>query len=96
MHRRPPGSTLDRSSAASDVYKRQAHNLTMQISFVALDPVMGALLEQRALANQQMVQVGDVFTVVIAAESFIGTEDGLGGYMDFLSLIHISEPTRPY
>ena len=27
MIRRPPRSTLDRSSAASDVYKRQAHGL---------------------------------------------------------------------
>ena len=29
MIRRPPRSTLDRSSAASDVYKRQAHRLVM-------------------------------------------------------------------
>ena len=27
MIRRPPRSTLDRSSAASDVYKRQAHRI---------------------------------------------------------------------
>lgn len=63
-----------------------AHNLTMQISFLALDPTMSALLEQRALANQQMVQVGDVITVVIAAEAFIGTVDGMGGFMDFYPL----------
>ena len=29
MIRRPPRSTLDRSSAASDVYKRQAENLAI-------------------------------------------------------------------
>ena len=30
MIRRPPRSTLDRSSAASDVYKRQLHSLSVQ------------------------------------------------------------------
>ena len=30
MIRRPPRSTLDRSSAASDVYKRQAHALQIE------------------------------------------------------------------
>ena len=34
MIRRPPRSTLDRSSAASDVYKRQKHHeLQVQIEF---------------------------------------------------------------
>ena len=38
MIRRPPRSTLDRSSAASDVYKRQAH--------LIFDTATKALLEQ--------------------------------------------------
>ena len=38
MRRRPPRSTLDRSSAASDVYKRQAFGL-------AEDPCEEPLLE---------------------------------------------------
>ena len=33
MIRRPPRSTLDRSSAASDVYKRQDENATMQSAY---------------------------------------------------------------
>src|SRR5678809_1739965 len=37
MIRRPPRSTLDRSSAASDVYKRQAHILTLSPP-INLDP----------------------------------------------------------
>ena len=31
MIRRPPKSTLDRSSAASDVYKRQLENVAMPL-----------------------------------------------------------------
>src|SRR5678815_4228224 len=31
MIRRPPRSTLDRSSAASDVYKRQPHEIDVQV-----------------------------------------------------------------
>ena len=69
MIRRPPRSTLDRSSAASDVYKRQA---------------------QAALAGHGLAH-GDA-----------GGADKLAqrlrrlGIDDALSLIHISEPTRPY
>ena len=33
MIRRPPRSTLDRSSAASDVYKRQVENLIGKIQY---------------------------------------------------------------
>ena len=69
MIRRPPRSTLDRSSAASDVYKRQAPELGM------LPP--GGL-------------VG----------GFVGGGGSVGGILAssarYLSLIHISEPTRPY
>ena len=70
MIRRPPRSTLDRSSAASDVYKRQ-------------------VLEQ---------PFAFVYEYVIAN---VPTPD-VAGSNEFpvtpvpLSLIHISEPTRPY
>ena len=70
MIRRPPRSTLDRSSAASDVYKRQEQELyrmgvppEMRVHFLAVDDAVAALPEFQA---------------------------------DELSLIHISEPTRPY
>ena len=69
MIRRPPRSTLDRSSAASDVYKRQGVN--------------GA-------GGSLYFNLGDVSEDILkdANRSF---ENGLP-----LSLIHISEPTRPY
>ena len=70
MIRRPPRSTLDRSSAASDVYKRQGlSQLVKQMS----DPQMTGRL-----------------TGVIKK---INLEDQTEAR---LSLIHISEPTRPY
>ena len=72
MIRRPPRSTLDRSSAASDVYKRQ-------------------VLVDVALKNQnnsffRLNADGKKGPVVKNVE--INSND--------LSLIHISEPTRPY
>ena len=70
MIRRPPRSTLDRSSAASDVYKRQIETNAGQL---------------------QKVPVPDYFG------GGGGIDAGGGVYMGrFLSLIHISEPTRPY
>ena len=69
MIRRPPRSTLDRSSAASDVYKRQVWaGLT-------------ALLRDKFNANEILVSL----MLVYVAVQVLG-----------LSLIHISEPTRPY
>ena len=69
MIRRPPRSTLDRSSAASDVYKRQ--ELT-----------------------------ADSVGKFIAAAQADGQGNDLRLKLDYatkeLSLIHISEPTRPY
>ena len=69
MIRRPPRSTLDRSSAASDVYKRQ---------FLTLRDFTPAEIK---------------FLLKLSADlksaKYTGTEQQL-------SLIHISEPTRPY
>ena len=69
MIRRPPRSTLDRSSAASDVYKRQLWDCVL--SKVPGKPV---LVEETGVM-------------------FYETLDGRAWR---LSLIHISEPTRPY
>ena len=69
MIRRPPRSTLDRSSAASDVYKRQGGEHV----------VLGG-------TNDDDVLIGDLGDDTIWGD----------GGNDYLSLIHISEPTRPY
>ena len=70
MIRRPPRSTLDRSSAASDVYKRQ-----VKMGVGVDDPLD---LERLLIHHAQ-----DGAGVVARID-------------DDLSLIHISEPTRPY
>ena len=70
MIRRPPRSTLDRSSAASDVYKRQI---------------------LRARFTGQPEHVINYFFFV--AEELREIMASLGFR---LSLIQISEPTRPY
>ena len=70
MIRRPPRSTLDRSSAASDVYKRQAQDDEPH------DPGQG-----RGIAHIEVLKR--------RPEHIEHVEQGL-------SLIHISEPTRPY
>ena len=70
MIRRPPRSTLDRSSAASDVYKRQVLDGVAEAD-VTLDTLGGIDLR-----------------VGVALAIRLLTQD--------LSLIHISEPTRPY
>ena len=75
MIRRPPRSTLDRSSAASDVYKRQARDgLAEVMNFFGL--VTGSLGK---IALDIMMMASTEF-----------------GEVYELSLIHISEPTRPY
>ena len=70
MIRGPPRSTLDRSSAASDVYKRQRGD--PQPRHDGLVDLLRGLLRRRP--------------------RFQHADRGAHG----LSLIHISEPTRPY
>ena len=70
MIRRPPRSTLDRSSAASDVYKRQRADAS------------GVREGGQPLSEAQGLKV------TFAHEKWVEIE--------VLSLIHISEPTRPY
>ena len=76
MIRRPPRSTLDRSSAASDVYKRQR-------LYIAVQPA-----DQDAVARDGRV-------VDQAAAGGVMVKDVSDPRLP-LSLIHISEPTRPY
>ena len=70
MIRRPPRSTLDRSSAASDVYKRQVLNHDDSVDL--LQAYVFTYLQEEIKA------------------------EGLVRKVEPLSLIHISEPTRPY
>ena len=79
MIRRPPRSTLDRSSAASDVYKRQA--------------LYGSSSSGTAVEGDSTSSYG----VSGFSESLVGVVGQSYGNMGvYLSLIHISEPTRPY
>ena len=77
MIRRPPRSTLDRSSAASDVYKRQTVAQTQQ----DLQKAVAGLGNVPALQKQTS-------DLLAAIRQLLKDID--------LSLIHISEPTRPY
>ena len=87
MIRQPPRSTLDRSSAASDVYKRQTkvgqeklieNALTFINSYVDNCNKMKESIEVVEWANSNK----------LTTQSFKAELK--------LSLIHISEPTRPY
>ena len=82
MIRRPPRSTLDRASAASDVYKRQA-----------LQSGARAEAEQglRLSADTARRLSGQGTSSELAPPRYSSFDDLL-----MLSLIHISEPTRPY
>ena len=81
MIRRPPRSTQSRSSAASDVYKRQG--LTYQRDDIAkiavlLNDKLGASLFDEPMLKAALQR------------------DPANRGLIALSLIHISEPTRPY
>eukprot|EP00657_Telonema_sp_P-1_P000779 TRINITY_DN11521_c0_g1_i1.p1 TRINITY_DN11521_c0_g1~~TRINITY_DN11521_c0_g1_i1.p1 ORF type:complete len:123 (+),score=42.28 TRINITY_DN11521_c0_g1_i1:140-508(+) len=122
MIRRPPRSTQSRSSAASDVYKRQkvngqSHEEPYEIGgheevpkcphliqrrsqtqrgglaaasrgFVGVDPVRGAV--ESPLASDSGKAVGP------PGRAIVQKSERIGRLAFGLSLIHISEPTRPY
>ena len=96
MNRRPPRATQSRSSAASDVYKRQDG-----------EPAPGRVAHDHDRAGVDAVveqpPVGDERIVEGRREPMTGRQpvgDGKGAAPEHpgepLSLIHISEPTRPY
>ena len=93
MIRRPPRSTLDRSSAASDVYKRQDFDKAKYEvpkgdgTSVGVHAIFaGAIWISGLDAAGNLKLAGMRFRQ--------GTSDFYSGPL--LSLIHISEPTRPY
>ena len=75
MLRRPPRSTQSRSSAASDVYKRQFLGSGFLVCISKLIRIISAPKVLRL--NPRLVNPS-------------------GSTIYSLSLIHISEPTRPY
>mgnify|MGYP003380711512 CR=1 FL=1 len=110
MIRRPPRSTLDRSSAASDVYKRQLivtvsttlvvslllpknykSSATLLVTHKGADPVTGMILPAQLSASYMATQLDVIKSTRIA----LMVIDQLR-LDQSLSLIHISEPTRPY
>ena len=78
MIRRPPRSTLDRSSAASDVYKRQP------LGFPAIGPGGGG------------ADIGPISAAGKVPMMAYNGDSVRYFTIHHLSLIHISEPTRPY
>ena len=108
MIRPPPRSTLDRASAASDVYKRQ------DIMFDKAVPVGIILNELLSNSIKHALPLNNSLTIIIAIkridnsicleysdngqgfDSRLNNQNGMGQFLIKLSLIHISEPTRPY
>eukprot|EP00656_Telonema_subtile_P017726 TRINITY_DN1954_c0_g1_i5.p1 TRINITY_DN1954_c0_g1~~TRINITY_DN1954_c0_g1_i5.p1 ORF type:complete len:103 (+),score=21.54 TRINITY_DN1954_c0_g1_i5:69-377(+) len=102
MIRRPPRSTLSSSSAASDVYKRQVSTQSTGIldTFHAEGNIASFVMRLNRLCTGAAIAVAACFR-----------KRGLSPLTDLLtfrccnifrtlcfdlSLIHISEPTRPY
>ena len=112
MIRRPPRSTLDRSSAASDVYKRQVLKLPAQDGLLLVQIYDGSPLATAGILGAQHEDIigrervytgGDLLVAVdgqtIASiaelETLLENHYRVGDVVT-LSLIHISEPARPY
>ena len=90
MIRRPPRSTLDRSSAASDVYKRQT------VEIVDIAGLVKGASKGEGLGNKFLGNIRECNAILHVLRCF--DDDNIihvDGNIN-LSLIHISEPTRPY
>src|SRR5678809_96168 len=99
MIRRPPRSTLDRSSAASDVYKRQggerareyvrAREALQVADELARAGHITALAAQRLRKRTEVNIDLVVETEVLRHAAAVGAEqEGGVGFVDHLSLIH--------
>ena len=88
MIRRPPRSTLDRSSAASDVYKRQEKQMTL-----VGEDIISMVPQPSGVRRDISGWIDDVIGRCVEPQ----IESRFSDAKDLsLSLIHISEPTRPY
>ena len=98
MIRRPPRSTLDRSSAASDVYKRQelhdafGKTVGMGRFLVGMHQKFFGDLRRRQAFGGEVVALVAQHAHQLGGQGVVEQLDDV----DTLSLIHISEPTRPY
>ena len=92
MIRRPPRSTLDRSSAASDVYKRQVQRDVRSVLNVRELDVFSTFMRLVAGRTAQEQNLSD-----LSADAGVSLSN-VRPWLSVLelSLIHISEPTRPY
>ena len=93
MIRPPPRSTLERSAAASDVYKRQVgdrHNPRDELP-CEIVPAGGADPETVRAEVAGRIRTGLRFNTEVVVVEAVTNNAELA-----LSLIHISEPTRPY
>ena len=96
MIRRPPRSTLDRSSAASDVYKRQTdfYDVFRKAYPNSLGTVVPTAVGNYAFNFTYALDHAVWVDSMVYTAAFVqndATKEVLN-----LSLIHISEPTRPY
>ena len=60
-----------------------AHNLDTRATSISFDQQFVQLMSSRAGSNEQLVQVGDSFWVVIKTTPGPGTPTGVGGYQTF-------------
>ena len=91
MSRQPPRSTQSRSSAASDVYKRQ----TWEAGDVWLEAGAGTAVDWASVARADLAQAVPPGGSAVVRVS-LSAPSAPGECLLYLSLIHISEPTRPY
>ena len=95
MIRRPPRSPLDRSSAASDVYKSQGLGLSVP-RILEAEPARGLLLlEDLGDALYTQVLKADPLMERPLYDAAVDVLLALQSAPPPLSLIHISEPTGP-
>ena len=100
MKRRPPISTQSRSSAASDVYKRQDRRQLTLFDDAAFGPDAQLRIPPYLCGSPKFVVVkvnSDELSILKGAVLVENeTDTVLPDNLYKLSLIHISEPTRPY
>ena len=95
MIRRPPRSTLDRSSAASDVYKRQVQVEDEVIPYDFRLPNRISKTQLRTLRNTHENFAESLSSFLVTKLQTV-VNIKVNSIDQILSLIHISEPTRPY